>query len=102
MEEHELLNRANKVDIYALQFVLVRRIKKSLNEFKEGWNHQQLSTEQNKSPYQICMLGMMESNKKNKGFYGCISNQLSIAMSSLELTFPVSPNHAVRQFFGDS
>ena len=63
MEEHELLDRAHKVDIYALQFVFVPRIQNSLNEFKEGWNYHQLSTEQNKSPYQIWMLGMMDSNR---------------------------------------
>ena len=44
MEEHWLLDRANKVDIYALQFVFVPRIQKSLTEFKVGWNHHQLST----------------------------------------------------------
>ena len=66
MKEHELFDRANKVDIYALQFVFVPRIQKSLNEFKEGWNNHQLSTKQNKSPYQIWMLGMMDSNKEKQ------------------------------------
>ena len=46
--------------------MFIPRIQKSLNEFKEGWNHHQLSTEQNKSPYQIWMLGMMDSNKEKQ------------------------------------
>ena len=66
MEEHELLDRANKIDIYAVQFVFVPRIQNSLNEFKEGWKNHQLSAEQSKSPYRIWMLGMIDSNKEKE------------------------------------
>ena len=66
MEEHELLDRANKIDIYAVQSVFVPRIQNSLNEFKEGWKNHQLSAEQNKSPYRIWMLGMIDSNKEKE------------------------------------
>ena len=46
--------------------MFVSRIQKSSNEFKEGSNNHQLSTEQNKSPYQIWMLGKMGLNKEKQ------------------------------------
>ena len=98
MEEHELLDQANKVDIYALQFVFVPRIQKSLNEFKEGWNHHQLSTEQNKSPYQIWLLGMMDSNKeKQRG----VRMYLESAFNSNEF-FGVEPSPSLGIMLSDS
>ena len=66
LEENELLDRDNSHDLYALQYVYMPRIQKSLNDFQEAWNHHQLSTEKNKSPYQLWMLGMMDNKRCNQ------------------------------------
>ena len=98
MEEHELLDRANKVDIYALQFMFVPRIQKSLNEFKERWNHHQLLAEQNKSPYQIWILGMMDSSKEKQR---SLRMYLESAFNSNEF-FGVEPSPSLRIMPPDS
>jgi len=66
LEEHDILDRANKLDLYALHYVFLPIIQQSLNEFQEGWNHHQLSTEGNQTPYQLWMLGMMDMAKKDQ------------------------------------
>ena len=63
LEENEIMKRDDVVDLFAIQFVFVPRIQKSLNEFQEAWNHHQLSTERNKSPYQLWIMGMMDKSK---------------------------------------
>ena len=66
LEEHSLLARDNLTDLFALQFVYVPRIQQSLDNFKEGWNHHQLSTEKNQSPYQLWLMGMMDENRSSQ------------------------------------
>ena len=54
LEDNEVLDACNEIDIFALQFVYTPRIQKSLDEFREGWNHHPLSTEGCRTPYHIC------------------------------------------------
>ena len=63
MEENKILERSNELHLFALHFVYLPRIQKSLNSFQEAWNHHQISTEGNKSPYQLWMSGMMDQNR---------------------------------------
>eukprot|EP00111_Clytia_hemisphaerica_P003587 TCONS_00010237-protein len=64
MEENEILDRCNDLDLYCLHKVFLPRIQSSLDQFANGWNHHQISTERNKSPFQLFTCGMMD--KKNK------------------------------------
>lgn len=66
LEEHDILDRSNKIDLYALHYVYLPIIQNSLSEFQEGWNNHQLSTEKNQTPYQLWMLGMMDNEKANQ------------------------------------
>ena len=47
----------NHTDMYCIHFVFLPRIEKHLKEFQESWNHHSLSTENNRSPYQLFLLG---------------------------------------------
>lgn len=66
MEEHGVLDRSSELDLYSLHYVFIPRIQRSLNEFREGWNHHPLSTAGNKSPYQLWIEGMMDKSKEEQ------------------------------------
>jgi len=66
LEENGSLAKDNEVDLFSLHYVFVPRIQKSFDQFQEGWNHHQISTEKNNTPYQLWLLGMMDDNKKNQ------------------------------------
>ena len=55
MEQLDLLNPVNEVHIFALHYVYIPRVNKSLQEFKNGWNHHPIRTERNYSPHN-CLL----------------------------------------------
>ena len=66
MEENELLNRCQEIDIFALHFVFLPRIQKSLDAFKNAWKDHPMSTEKSQTPFQIWTLGMIDCNNENQ------------------------------------
>ena len=66
MEESELLDRCQEPDIFALHFVFLPRIQKSLDAFKNAWKEHPMSTEKGQSPLQIWTLGMIDFNNENQ------------------------------------
>lgn len=58
LENEGHLDPLNEVDTYCLHFVYEPRICKQLSDFQESWNMHSLSTEGNKSPYQLFFEGM--------------------------------------------
>ena len=62
MLEHEgLLNPMNETDLYCLHYVFGSRINHVISEFVSAWNNHKLSTERNRTPHQLFMMGMMSS-----------------------------------------
>ena len=59
MELEGLLDPLNHKHLYALHYIYKPRIQKSLDEFREGWNHHSIRTEQNKTPYQLFVSGVL-------------------------------------------
>ncbi len=53
MEDNNDLDPESEIDIFALQFVFLPRINRSLKQFLEAWNLHGLRTERNWSPRQI-------------------------------------------------
>ena len=53
MEHLDLVNPENEVHLFALHYVYIHRINKSLREFQSGWNHHSIRTERNRSPHQL-------------------------------------------------
>ena len=66
MEEEGILDRNSIIDLFALHYIYQPRIQASLNEFKESGNHQPVSTEKNNTPYQIWLMGMMDSKYESR------------------------------------
>eukprot|EP00111_Clytia_hemisphaerica_P023888 TCONS_00070358-protein len=91
MEENGLLQRELNIDRFALHFVFLPRIQNSLNQFQEGWNHHKLSTEHNKTPYQLWLLGMMDEDKQSqrgvRRFYNDTNDDLFGVDMSSNLSF---------------
>ena len=81
LEREDKLDPLNEVDLYCLHYVFLPRINKAIHEFQESWNYHTLSTEGNKSPYQLFLEGMQhEANTSN------LLQQLDSAIDVSELT----------------
>ena len=61
MEEDRILDRNSIIDLIAVHYIYQPKIQASLDEFKEGWKHHPVATEKNSAPYQIWLMGMMDS-----------------------------------------
>ena len=59
LEQRRLLDPVNEVHIFALHYVYLPRINKSLEAFKDGWNMHGIRTENNKSPLQLFNAGAL-------------------------------------------
>ena len=60
LESRGYLEPANGIHIYSLHYVYLPRINKSLDQFKNAWNHHGIRTAEYKSPYQLFTAGALE------------------------------------------
>ena len=84
LERNNLLNPNDELDLAALHYVFIPRINENLEKFKVSWNNHKLSTEKQKTPNQLYILGMLnlfgseytaikdffESNVIDPNYYG--------------------------------
>ena len=61
MEESNILDPLAEVHLFCLHYVYLPRINRALTEFVEQWNQHPVSTEENRSPYQLWVSGMLAS-----------------------------------------
>lgn len=61
MEDCGILDPTNELHLFALHYVYQPRINKSLLIFSEGHNRAPISTEHNKSPEQLWIMGMLSN-----------------------------------------
>lgn len=59
MENFGLLNSTDPLHIRALHHVYLPRINRSVDEFRNQWNHHSLKTMENRSPLQLWTTGML-------------------------------------------
>ncbi|XP_068702664.1 uncharacterized protein [Montipora foliosa] len=59
LENQALLDATSEIDLAALHLVFIPRINNSLRNFKASWNNHKLSTENQKTPNQLYILGML-------------------------------------------
>lgn len=60
LEDERLLDPDNDVDIWALHFVYLPRIEKTLKRFKQQWNNHSLRTARSQTPAQLFVSGSLE------------------------------------------
>ena len=62
MEDLKILNVDNEVHMFCLHYVFLPRIKHSVCQFMEAWNHHPLSSMNNLSPIQLWISGLSRSS----------------------------------------
>lgn len=72
LENDGLLNPNSEIDLFCLHYVYLPRISDSLCKFMEGWNAHPISTENNLSPNQLWIRGLMEIVNNS----GCIAQDI--------------------------
>ena len=66
LESEGYLDPLNQVDLFWLHYIFLPQINHNLLEFMGSWNHHKLSTEGNRTPYQLFFEGMLyRSNERN-------------------------------------
>ncbi|XP_065892452.1 uncharacterized protein [Dysidea avara] len=60
MELEGLLDPLNHKHLFALHYIYKPKIQKSLDDFREGWNNHSIRTENNKTPYQLFVSGILQ------------------------------------------
>ena len=98
LEKNNLLNPNDELDLAALHYVFIPRINENLEKFKVSWNNHKLSTEKQKTPNQLYILGMLdlfgseytavkdffESNVIDSNYYGVEEPDVIDAASEVE------------------
>ena len=64
LEHQNLLDPDNRLHRYALHFVYLPRINRSLQVFKDGWNHHGVRTAHNLSPHQLFVTGALQLQRR--------------------------------------
>jgi len=59
LEQHDILDPLYEKKLYALHYVFVPRINRSLTEFRHAWNHHRIRTAHHKSPHQLFTAGLL-------------------------------------------
>lgn len=81
MEQHDLLNPLDEKHLYALHYVFIPRINRSLSHFKNGWNYHPIRTAHHKSPNQLFTAGMLllqNSQLTALDFFGVIDSNYGV------------------------
>ena len=74
MEQNEDVD--NEVHMYSLQYVFRARIDAALQKFRCAWNRHPLSSEQNLSPLQLWIRGLLASHDEEE----CVEVSLFISI----------------------
>ena len=103
MEHQGLLDPLNEYHLWALHFVFIPRINKSLNEFTQSWNNHPIRTTGHKSPNQLFIAGaILLQNSQMAGldffhqvdeYYGIDPNGPIPTDSDAHVGVPESPLH---------
>ena len=59
LEEQGILDPLNEYHLFALHFIYLPRINRSMEEFRSGWNHHSICTEHNATPLQLFSAGAL-------------------------------------------
>ena len=81
MEQHSLLEHLNEYHLWALHYIYLPRINRSLKEFVNSWNNHPIRTASHKSPQQLFTAGallLQHSNLSALDFFENIDNNYGI------------------------
>ena len=75
MEEHQILDPLDETHLYALHYIYLPRISRSIEEFIQAWNNHPVRTENCRSPIQVWI----------DGFYQHASSEQQAVQTALNL-----------------
>lgn len=59
LEQHGILDPNDDIHLYALHYVYIPRVNRSLSAFKEGWNNHGVRTEHGQTPHRLFVAGAL-------------------------------------------
>ena len=65
LEQHHLLDPINELHLFALHYIFLPRINRTLDEMVRSWNNHPMSTERNRSPRQLWHSGISAATNSN-------------------------------------
>ena len=83
LEGAGLLDPLNEVDLYCAHYICLPRINQALVEFQGSWNNHALSSEGNKTPYQLFTDGLEHMERTHDYTVGSLDVGLDIDVSQL-------------------
>jgi hypothetical protein len=78
MEDTGILDPNNLMDLYSLHFVFLPIIQIQLDCFQQGWAHHALRTENNRTPFQLWVLGLNQADPSSRAISG-----LNVSMATI-------------------
>ena len=63
LEDCGLLHIEYELDIYAVQYTFLPMIQEKLDSFRLGWCHHSMRTEHNRTPMQLWVSGLLQTNR---------------------------------------
>ena len=99
LENQHSLDSLNELNMFALHYVYLPRINRSIELFKNAWNHHSLRTMHNSSPYQLYTSGALRLQQSNlpaldffdnvdTTYYGVDEDVLSAQASAESVSVP--------------
>ena len=82
LEEERKLDHLNEVDIYILHYIFVSKINEALTSFAQAWNNHTVSTENNQTPNQMFILGMLSNLQGESSGSELDENEFPIQLQS--------------------
>ena len=73
LETNGMFDAHNEIHIFSLQYVYLPQVNDSLEEFTGSWNYHSVATENNKTPRQLWIIGMLSNSHTN---YQAVSDVL--------------------------
>ena len=81
LEQHNLLDPVNERHLYALHYIFLPRINRSLKGFLMSWNHHRIRTAHHKSPHQLFVAGLLllrHSNLTALDFFDSVDDSYGV------------------------
>ena len=72
LEERELLDPTSDYDLFALHYIYVPLLNQRLQQFRDTWSHHPLRTENNHTPRQLWLAGMLSDSTDKLALQGVL------------------------------
>ena len=79
LEEAGLLDCSNHYDLFALHYVYLPLLNDRLQQFRNAWSHHSLCTENNRTPHQLWVSGMLAGIAEDQALQGVLEPMTEVS-----------------------